>query len=997
MKEKGFIAFVSVVFSLICLYYLSFTYYAYKIEKQAFAYAKGDPKKERQYLDSASKNTTNFLFLEYNYEDAKNRSLNLGLDLKGGISVILEVSERDLLLKISENSKNPVFLAALDHADRMQILSGSTDYLKLFFTAFQEQKKKQKSITNLSSQEVFGKKALMDQIGYDIDDKSIETIIRQKIEASIATAYDVIRSRIDGFGVTQPNIQRIERSGRILVELPGVKDVERVKKLLQSTAQLEFYQVYQPQGVYAYFKLLDQRFFPVKKSTNVHSFAVSSKDVVEGIIQKKNLDEKQTLDHSRKGSFFELINMKKALDSGDIALVEEENKEFVDALLNDLKAIELRSVYLRDVKFLWSAKPADADGKKQFTLYAIQTEPDGTSAMSGDVIVDSQKSFDQFNKVTVNMRMNSQGAAEWSRITRKNIDKRIAIVLDNLVYTAPRVNTVISDGRSQISGDFSIQEADDLVNVLNAGKLPTPAKIIQAEIVGPSLGKEAIQSGLNSSLIALGVVLLWMLIYYTTAGFYANLALVFNLLFLFGILVSLGAVLTLPGIAGVVLTLAMAVDANILLYERVKEELHKGKSLRAAIDESYSFKGALSSIIDGQFTTLLTGIILFVFGKGPIQGFATTLIIGIFTSIFSAIWLARWFIEWHFSKAKHVCFFSRCTEYFFKNIQWDFLSKRKYAYVFSSILMVIGLSSLLSRGLNLGVDFLGGRSYVVRFDQTIAPEKVAGLIGKALVENNRPSSPEVKVFGKSNQLKITTKYKATENTTEVDDEIVEKIYHALKPYLSDDLSIQNFKNAKDGQSFGILSSLKVGPTVAKDITKGAFLAVFFSLLGVFIYILIRFRKWQFSLGAVISLLHDALVVLGVFSVFYGFLPFSLEIDQAFIAAILTVIGYSINDTVIVYDRIREYIRENPRRSFRNMTNEAINSTLSRTVNTSLITLFVLLVIFIFGGDTIRGFTFALLIGIGFGTYSSVFVSASLMYDFVKRELKKSGKLYLEKH
>lgn len=996
MRGKGFIAFVSVVLSLICLYYLSFTYYAYKIEKQASAYAKGDSEKERRYLDSISKDTTNFLFLEYNYADAKSRALNLGLDLKGGINVILQVSERELLLKISENSKNPVFLSALNQADNKQKATGSADYLGLFFSAFQEQKKIQKSSINLSSSEIFGKKSLVGQVDYNSPDEVVEKVIRQKVETSIATAYDVIRSRIDRFGVTQPNIQRVERSGRILVELPGVKDVDRVKNLLQSTAQLQFYQVHQPQELYAYLELLNKRFLPREKS--IDASVGSAENGVEAIIEKKNIaKEKEAVDKIKKGSLFELLNIQKALSLGNIGLVDAENVEYVNKILSDPQAMELRPAYLRNAKFLWSAKPEDTGGKKQFSLFAVRAEADGAPAMSGDVVVDSEKSFDQFNKVIVNMRMNPEGTREWKRVTERNINKRIAVVLDGLVYTAPVVNTVIPDGRSQISGNFSIQEADDLVNVLSAGKLPTPAKIIQAEIVGPSLGKEAIQSGLSSSLIALGLVLLWMLIYYTTAGLYANLALVFNLIFLFGILISLGAVLTLPGIAGIVLTLAMAVDANILLYERVKEELHKGKSLRAAIDESYSFKGALSSIIDGQLTTLLTGIILFIFGKGPIQGFATTLIIGIFTSLFSSIWLARWFIEWHFSKAKRLSFFSKFTEYFLKNIHWDFLSKRRYAYIFSSILMVIGLISLATRGLNLGVDFVGGRTYVVRFDRVVTPEKAAEQIGKTLIENGRPSSPEVKVFGKSNQLKITTKYKATEDSPEVDDELVEKLYIALKPYLPAHLGMQDFKNVKEGQSLGILSSVKVGPTVAKDITKGAFLAVFFSLLVVFIYILIRFRKWQFSLGAVISLLHDALVVLGVFSIFYGFLPFSLEIDQAFIAAILTVIGYSINDTVIVYDRIREYISENPRRPFREMTNEAVNSTLSRTINTSLITIFVILVIFVFGGETIRGFTFALLVGIGFGTYSSVFVSTSLMYDFIKHELKKADKSYLEKY
>ncbi|XCI75331.1 MAG: protein translocase subunit SecDF [Flavobacteriales bacterium] len=1006
MRGRGFVAFVSVTLSIICLYYLSFTYYVYKVEWDAAVYAQGDFQKEQQYLDSVSKDTTQFLFLNYNYLDAKDRALSLGLDLKGGINVILQVSERDLLSNLADGSRDLVFLAALASADQKQQATGTADYLSLFFQAFQEQKQVYKSNVQLTSPDIFGGKFLIDQISYNSSDQEVEKVIRQKVETFISTAYDVIRSRIDRFGVSQPNIQRIERSGRILVELPGVKNVERVKKLLQSTAQLQFWEVYDPKVVLLYFQTLDKLSVGVSAQGNKTSGKADAtetegaieKSGVEALLEKKKISKKNSAEVSATSprSLLALLHLSNRRHENTVGWVDVRDTARVDRILNDPRAQELLPSHLRTIKFLWAIKPYES--KNNFLeLYAIRTDPEGKPALSGDVIISAHKSFGQFNQVVVNMQMNVEGSRIWKRVTEKNIGKSIAVVLDDLVCTAPSVNTVIPNGRSEISGNFTVQEADDLVNILNAGKLPTSARIIQAEIVGPSLGQEAIRSGLISSLIALGFVFVWMIFYYMMAGVYANFALVFNLLFIFGILISFGAVLTLPGIAGIVLTLAMAVDANILLYERVKEELYKGKVLRRAIDESYSFKGALPSIVDGQLTTFLTGIILFIFGKGPIQGFATTLIIGIFTSIFSAIWLARWFIEWHFEQCKGLSFFSRITEYFLKNFRWNFLSRRKYAYIFSLILMVVSLISLFTRGLNLGVDFVGGRTYVVHFDRSVTPEKIATDLAPIFIENGVSSPPEVKTFGGVDQVKITTKYKVDQDGSQVDEEVVKKLYMGLKLYLPAGVSLEQFKNVQDGRTVGVLSSVKVGPTVAKDITKGAFWAILFSLLGIFIYILIRFRRWQFSLGAVISLLHDSIVVLGVFSLCYGLLPFSLEIDQAFIAAILTVIGYSINDTVIVYDRIREYVYENPQRPFRQVVNQAISSTLSRTVNTSLITIFVVFVIFLFGGETIRGFMFALLVGIGFGIYSSVFVATALMYDFVKKILKKTGKDHLEKY
>jgi SecD/SecF fusion protein len=887
MRVKGFVAFVSITLLLISLYYVSLTLFTSKMEKDASIYAKGDWQKKQQYLDSRKP-------IFFKYIDA--RSLNLGLDLKGGINVILRISERDILVNLSENSQNNIFLASLKEADKKV---PSLDYLSLFFQAFK------KSCILLSSTEILGKKKLL--INSDSTDKEVEKVIRKKVDEYIDVASNVLQYRMDRFGI-QAKIQRIENSGCILVELPFVRDVERIKKLLQIPAKLQFFEVCSKKRIIPYIRSLDHIFFKNKSILGSH-------------IKSSHIDD----------------NL--------IGLVDIKDTILVSKILNSSKARFFLPTDLKNVNFLWSANVFKSRKVNFLGLYAIQTEFDGTSPLDGEVITNANISFGLFNEIIVNITMNKKGTFLWKNLTRKALGKNIALVLDDLVYAAPKVNYVISNGHSQISVNFNIQMAHDLVNVLNSGRLPAKMQIIISEMIGPSLGNRAIKSVLNASLGALVFVFFCMIFFYRTAGFYANIALIFNILFIFGILISLGGVITLPGITGIILTLAMYVDENILLYERIKEYIKKGKTLRKSINNSYT--GALSSIIDGQIPTLFTGIILFFLGKGPIKVFATTLIIGIFTSIFSSLCISRWFIENHLTIKKYISF----SSLYFK---WDFLSKRKSAYLFSLILLGISFSSLAIRGLNLGVD--GGITYIVRLNQSVNLEKISSKF----------AIPEILPFGRENKLKITYK-----EGPKVEEEI--KLYTVFRPYLPIDFSLENFKNTKKEKYFGILYSIKVGSYIA---SKKAFLSVLFSLLGIFSYLFILFERWEFSLAAVISLFHDSIVVLGFFSVFYGFLPLSLEMDQS--AAIFTIIVYSINDKVIVYDSIRRESMLNI--SFHDVVNQAICRTLSRTIKNSLMGVFVLL---LFGVEPIRNFMFAIFLGIIFGTYSSIFISPSLIYELRK--------------
>ena len=978
MHKNGLVKFTAILFTVISILQISYTYVVSKIEKDALNYSinsiSEDEKDfsikrdimQRSYLDSVANIR---VFGITSYKDAKEKELNKGLDLKGGINVILQISVKDILKGLSENTNDPSFNQALDKADELQKNSNDT-YLESFFIAFEENPS-----NNLASPDIFANRTLSDEINFQMTNDQVKPIIRTKIDESITSAFEVLRKRIDKFGVTQPNIQRLGNSGRILVELPGAKDVERVKKLLQSTAQLEFWTT---EKNVDYFSFLDQA------SRVVEDLVTEEKVVEEDNISSEiddllaDVEVKSDSLTMNKNPLLDLIISTGFQGGPVLAQVYEKDITTVDSYLNNPKVRQLLPANKRFTKFLWGIPDPET---KIVDLYIIKANRSNIPPLGGGVVVDASQGYDQVGNPAVNMQMNGRGAKLWEDLTGdayKN-SYNIAIVLDETVYSAPGVTSgPISGGRSEITGDFSLNDAIDLANVLRAGKLPASADIIQSEIIGPSLGKESIEKGINSFLIALVLVLIWMYFYYGRAGLFADLALVLNIVLIFGFLSGLGAVLTLPGIAGIVLTIGMSVDANVLIFERVREELRREKGLKQAVSDGFS--NALSSILDANITTGVTALVLFVFGTGPIKGFATTLLIGIITSLFTAIFITRMLVENHISKSKILDFSTLLTKNWLSNISISFLTKRRISYVVSGTFIVIGLSSLFINGLNQGVDFVGGRSYVVRFEQPVSQEKIQSNLIKVL------GNAEVKTFGSDNQLKITTNYKVDTDSSDVDEEINNILYADLTEFMSENISFEEFVvNGDENKQAGIMSAIKVGPTIADDIKKNSFYAVFGSLIIVFLYILLRFKNWQFSLGAVSAVFHDVLVVLGIFSLTYSFMPFNMEINQAFIAAVLTVIGYSLNDTVVVFDRIREYRNINTSWELPRVVDSALNSTLSRTLNTSFTTLVVLVSIFIFGGESIRGFMFALIVGVLIGTYSSVFVATPVMYDTLKKK------------
>ena len=975
MQNNSLIRVFGILFALVSIYQLSFTFITSNIETQADNYAKQViSDEEPNYLEKRDQTASSYLdsignsplygFTSYN--DAKQKELNKGLDLKGGINVILQISIRDILIGLAENSKNPVFNKALDDADLLQKASDEP-YIESFFRAFESIKGADK----LASPEIFANRTLSDEINFEMSDQETQIIVRRKIDESIVSAFEVLRKRIDKFGVTQPNIQRLGTSGRILVELPGAKDVDRVQNLLQSTAQLEFWETYKND------KLIS---FLIEANTLIGK-QISSKTTSVDNGEKDEISEIDDLlaDVASQDSIVQTKNpildriVGQGFQGGPVlAQFNARDSDLIMGYLNQPEVRKLLPSEYRYIRFAWG-KPLSEGSVVE--LFALKSNRDNIAPLSGGVVVDALQTFDQLGNPAVSMQMDSRGSRIWESMTGKAYKdaSNIAIVLDEIVYSAPGVSSgAISGGRSEITGNFTLNEAVDLANVLRAGKLPASAEIIQSEIVGPSLGKEAIQAGIYSFMIALIIVLLWMIFYYGTSGIFADIALLLNILLIFGILAGLGAVLTLPGIAGIVLTIGISVDANVLIFERVREELKKGKGLRKSVTDG--FNNALSSILDANITTGLTALILFIFGTGPIKGFATTLLIGIGTSLFTAIFITRILVDSRNDKGKSVSFSTKTTKEFLSNINLSFLQKRKIAYLISAFLIIISLVSLFSKGLNQGVDFVGGRSYTVRFEDPVNPTEINSIT------NNVFGSSEVKTFGEENQLKITTKYKVDIEGIEVDKEIQNKLFTSLIDFLPEGITYDDFVKGSSEKSIGIMSSIKVGPTIADDIKNNSFLAVIGSLIVVFLYILLRFQKWQFSLGAVSAVFHDVLIVLGIFSLTYTFMPFSMEINQAFIAAILTVIGYSLNDTVVVFDRIREFLNDGSKKEFDETVNGALNSTLSRTLNTSLTTLLVLIAIFTFGGESIRGFMFALIIGVLVGTYSSVFIATPVMFD-----------------
>jgi SecD/SecF fusion protein len=1005
MQNKGAIRLFAILFGVVCLYQLSFTIVTSLVEKDAKKYAKGDPQKEVFFLDSvASKPVYNLGVKKFTYKECKERQINLGLDLKGGMNVTLEISNADILKSLSNNNQDPTFLKALAQAQKMQN-SSQKDFITLFGEAFAQ------IDPNAKLAAIFNTFELKDRINFNSTNSQVLDVLRKESSSAFDNSFNILRNRIDRFGVVQPNIQKLAATGRILVELPGVKDPERVRKLLQGSAKLEFWETYENSEIYPYLIQANERIKALAPSKEAAPAVADSlkaqktttaaepakKDSADALLSKLDKDTSTSVKNDSSKA-----KAKAAVKNGSAAEYplfsvlrpNAQNNQIAPgsvvgyAHYSDTSKVnrylanpQVKSVFPRDVRFYWSVKPFKYDKSGNiFELHAIKvTGRDGRAPLDGSAVTNARADFGQNKAVAeVSMSMSGEGARTWARLTKDNIGRCIAIVLDDYVYSAPRVQSEIKGGSSSITGDFTIDEAKDLANILKSGKMPAPAHIIQEAVVGPTLGQEAINAGFASFIIAFIVVLFYMIFYYARAGWVADIALIVNLFFLVGILASIGAVLTLPGIAGIVLTMGMAVDANVIIYERIREELRAGKGVRLAIADG--FKHAYSAIIDGQLTTLITGVILFIFGSGPIQGFATTLVIGILTSLFTAIFISRLVFERMLNQNKPISFSHPFTADVLHNVNIDFMGVRKWFYIASSSLLLIGFISMFTKGFHLGVDFTGGRTYVVRFDQPVKTVDAQESLGKVFGD-----LPEVKTFGPTNQIKITTKYMIDANaaTQNVDSIVQSKLYEGLKPMLNN-ADVQTF-NTKHLQS-----SEKVGPAIADDLKSSAVLAVIFSLIGIFLYIFVRFRSWEFGVGGVVSLAHDALFVMGAYSLLPEIMPFSMEIDQSFIAAILTVIGYSINDTVIVYDRIREHTVLYPKRGLKELYNTAINSTLGRTMNTSLTVLFVLIVIFIFGGEVIRGFIFALLVGVGVGTYSSVLIATPIVYDTVLRRNRKKA-------
>ncbi len=1025
MQNKGAIKFVAIALALVCIYQLSFTFIAANVRKQAKEYATGadnvvDKNKETIYLDSiASEPVFNFLWIrKFNFSEVQDREINLGLDLKGGMNVILQVAVEDVIVALADNSQDSTFRAAIKRAKQLQ-RSSQESFVTLFGRAYAE------IAPNGQLAGIFGTKNLKEKISFNSTNEQVLKIIEQETRAAIDNSFTILRNRIDRFGVAQPNIQPLGVDGQILVELPGIKDPERVKKLLQGTASLEFWETYSNQEIYQYLFQANQKV----REINLAKESIKNDEKtteVEGTVEETKVDEqgkslleavdttqvetKEEFDATKwkkENPLFAILNPRVMQDGsiGQGAAVGYSHKKDTAVVNQILNSEEIRNIFPRSmrVKFMWGIKPIDAE-KNFYELIAIKvSNREGVAALTGDVIVDAREEFgDHKATAEVTMAMNSEGAKKWARLTKNNIGQQIAIVLDNYVYSYPVVQTEISGGRSSITGNFTIAEAKDLANILKSGKMPASARIIQEEIVGPSLGTESISKGLWSFVIAFALVLLYMLFYYRHAGVVANIALLTNVFFIMGILASLGAVLTLPGIAGIVLAIGMSVDANVLIYERIKEEVNAGKGFKMAIADGY--KNAYSAIIDSNLTTMLTAIIIGYFGKGPIYGFAMTLGIGIITSLFSAIFITRLVFEFLMDRNKQIKVSSKLTERAFKNTEINFLAMRKGAYMVSGAFVVIAILALFTKGFNLGVDFTGGHSYIVRFEKDVTVQEIRDALTAEY-----GITPDVKTFGGADQVKITTRYMIESDyqitsedieeyrsisgntdpdlTIETNDVVEAKLYNGLSKFYNN-LSFNDFVSDED-KSIGRMSSMKVGPTVADDIKKSAYYSIIAALFVIFLYILIRFSNWRYGLGAVIALAHDVLFILGFYSLFAHAMPFSMEIDQAFIAAILTVVGYSINDTVIVFDRIREYVGLYKSRDRGLIINQSLNSTLSRTINTSLTTFVVLFSIFAFGGEVIRGFVFAMMIGVIVGTYSSLFIATPIAYDLMKKKVNTS--------
>ncbi|NDK57666.1 protein translocase subunit SecDF [Pontibacter fetidus] len=988
MRNKSLIITLTVIVSALCLYFLSFSFVANNVQKDAEAFATDaqgnvNMDKKQTYLDSIWKEP---VFMGYTYQEIKENELGLGLDLKGGMHVVLEVSPVEIIKSMSGNSKDPNFLKALARAQELQ-KNSQERFTKLFAQAYREVE------PNGKLSRIFSNTANRGKISYESTNDQVIDVIDQEVEDAIGRSFNILRTRIDKFGVNQPNIQRLKGSGRIQIELPGIDNPERVRKLLSGMANLEFWEVWNPQETGPYFMQLNEYLKNQEKAGNLNlkEEAAPAKDALASAAAKTDsateadpLAQAAATTDSTK-AVAKTDSAKKAADAlaatdslanqaGPLARLFTQLPNGLGANVRDTAKIndifarpEVQAIFPPNMKFLWAVKPIVGDNRQEFVeLYAVKKGRDGKAPLGGDAINDARQDFDQQGRPEITMTMNPTGAKKWARLTGNNVGRQVAIVLDNYVYSAPVVQGEISGGNSSISGNFTIEEAQDLANILKAGKMPAPTRIVEEAIVGPSLGQEAINQGLLSTLAGLVIVVVFMMAYYSRGGLIADLALVFNVFFILGILAQFNAALTLPGIAGIVLTLGMAVDANVLIFERMREEARKGLPIREVINKGYD--KAFITILDANVTTFLAGFILYFFGSGPVKGFAITLMLGIVTSFFTSVYISRLLVEVSFQRAGKLSFSNAFAERMFQNVKFDVMKWKKPAYAFSLAIIVFGFVAMAIKGPNLGVDFKGGRSYIVEFNKAVPASDVRA----ALVDNFQEAGTEVKTFGASNRVKVITSWLADDESVQADEQVKAALDAGLSEYSS--------------LSPKVLSSSKVGATMADDIQNTAVIALILALVGIFIYVMFRFRNWQFSLGGVVALFHDSLMIIAVFAILDLF-GISYEMDQVFIAAILTIIGFSINDTVVIFDRIREYMDLDPRKHIRDVINPALIDTFSRTIITSATVFMVVLVLFIFGGEVLRGFSLAMLIGVVFGSYSSLFIAAPIVVDTMKNDKK----------
>ena len=999
MQNKGLVITLAVCLALVSAFYLSFSVVTNHYDNKAAEYAQGDDAKEYQYLDSVAGEK---VWFGYTLKECREKEINLGLDLKGGMNVTMEVSVPEIIRALSGYNTTENFNNAIALAQEKQKTSGA-DFLTLFFESFYE------IDPNAQLASVFSTFELREKVSLNSTNQEVESVVREEVQGAIDNSFNVLRTRIDRFGVVQPNIQKLSQTGRILIELPGIKEPERVRKLLQGSANLEFWETYDLAEILPQLSQINNEFAAQNASTEsaqkeaapVNEEAKAEADDLDALVEDLAADSLAQAEADQEAAYEEykkanplFAQLQPSVSPAGqpyqgpvVGTAHYTDTAKVMAMLNSQVA---KSLLPRELRLCWTVKAID-EAEAYYQLIALKSQTSGRPSLEGDVITDARADFGQTSAyANVSMTMNAEGARDWQRITRDNIGKSIAIVLDGYVYSFPTVQNEIAGGSSQITGNFTVEEAKDLANTLNSGKMPAPARIIQEDVVGPSLGQEAIHDGLWSFVIGFILILLYMIAYYgLIPGLIADFALLCNVFLLAGILSSFSAVLTLPGIAGIVLTMGMAVDANVLIYERIREERRAGKNLRKAIEDGFS--NAISAIIDSNVTSFLTGAILAIFGTGPIKGFAVTYMIGIISSFLTAVFICRLLLEAYAKRenAKELNFTTKLMQNFLQNTKANFIGARKVTYIVSGVLVVIGILGVnphIMGKLNLGIDFSGGRNYIIRFAEPVNTQEVNAALDNVFMEAKSELADEetfalnVITIGDANQVRISTNYRINDNSETLDDEIEALLYAGCQQFLPEGITLDEFKSTDINPEIGIMQSQKVGPAIADDITQSAVWAVLAALLGIFLYVLLRFRNFSFSVGALAGLAHNTLIVLGAYALLWKVMPFSMEIDQSFIAAILTVIGYSINDTVVIFDRVREYTGLYPKRARKQNINDALNHTLSRTFSTSMSTLVVLIAIFCFGGETIRGFVFALIIGVVVGTYSSLCVATPLAYD-----------------